>query len=53
MGPDESCTIMCGETGERPVEGISDGLVSGTFGRHRALVDGWYIGERSAGDTRG
>jgi cysteine synthase A len=40
MEPDESCTIMCGETGEHLVEGISDGFVPGIFERHRALVDG-------------
>jgi cysteine synthase A len=39
MEPDESCTIMCGETGEHLVEGISDGFVPGIFERHRALVD--------------
>jgi len=40
MEPEESCTIMCGETGEHLVEGISDGFVPGIFKRHRALVDG-------------
>jgi len=37
--PDESCTILCGETGKHRVEGISDGFVAGIFARHRALVD--------------
>jgi cysteine synthase A len=37
--PDESCTILCGETGKHRVEGISDGFIPGIFARHRALVD--------------
>jgi cysteine synthase A len=37
--PDESCTILCGETGKHSVEGIADGFVPGIFARHRALVD--------------
>ena len=37
--PDESCTILCGETGKHAIEGISDGFVPGIFARHRALVD--------------
>jgi cysteine synthase A len=37
--PDESCTILCGETGKHRVEGISDGFVPGIFARHRELVD--------------
>lgn len=39
MEPDESCTILCGETGEHLIEGISDGFVPGIFRRHRSLVD--------------
>lgn len=37
--PDESCTILCGETGKHAIEGIADGFVPGIFARHRALVD--------------
>ena len=37
--PDESCTILCGETGKHAIEGIADGFVPGIFARHRRLVD--------------
>lgn len=37
--PDESCTILCGETGKHAIEGIADGFVPGIFARHRSLVD--------------
>lgn len=37
--PEESCTILCGETGHHRVEGISDGFVPGIVDRHRALID--------------
>lgn len=37
--PDESCTILCGETGVHAIEGIADGFVPGIFARHRELVD--------------
>jgi cysteine synthase len=37
--PDESCTILCGETGKHAIEGISDGFVPGIFERHGGLVD--------------
>jgi cysteine synthase A len=37
--PDESCTILCGETGRHAIEGIADGFIPGIFSRHRALVD--------------
>jgi cysteine synthase A len=37
--PDESCTIVCGETGQHDIEGISDGFIPAIFSRHRALVD--------------
>ncbi len=37
--PDESCTILCGETGKHAIEGIADGFVPGIFARHRKLVD--------------
>src|SRR5262249_51819971 len=37
--PDESCTILCGETGKHAIEGISDGFVPGIVGRHRGLID--------------
>jgi cysteine synthase A len=38
--PDESCTILCGETGKHAIEGISDGFVPGIFERYREMVDG-------------
>jgi cysteine synthase len=37
--PDESCTIVCGETGKHDIEGISDGFVPTIFARHKAMVD--------------
>jgi cysteine synthase A len=37
--PDESCTIVCGETGVHEIEGISDGFVPAIFARHQGLVD--------------
>ena len=37
--PDESCTILCGETGKHAIEGIADGFVPGIFARHREMVD--------------
>jgi cysteine synthase len=37
--PDESCTILCGETGKHAIEGIADGFIPGIFARHRGLVD--------------
>jgi cysteine synthase A len=40
--PDESCTILCGETGKHSIEGISDGFVPGIFERHGGLVDGVF-----------
>ncbi len=40
--PDESCTILCGETGKHAIEGISDGFVPGIFKRHEGLVDGVF-----------
>ena len=40
MEPDESCTIMCGETGQHLVEGISDGFVPGIYQRYQDLIDG-------------
>jgi cysteine synthase len=38
--PDESCTILCGETGQHAIEGIADGFVPGIYERHRGMVDG-------------
>jgi cysteine synthase len=38
--PDESCTILCGETGKHAIEGIADGFVPGIYERHRGMVDG-------------
>src|ERR687893_2172360 len=40
--PDESCTILCGETGKHAIEGISDGFVPGIVERHGGLVDGVF-----------
>jgi cysteine synthase A len=37
--PNESCTLMCGETGRHLIEGIADGFVPGIFARHRDLID--------------
>jgi len=37
--PDESCTILCGETGKHVIEGIADGFVPGIVERHRHLID--------------
>jgi cysteine synthase A len=39
LEPDESCTIVCGETGKHEIEGISDGFVPAIFARHKAMVD--------------
>jgi cysteine synthase A len=39
LEPDESCTIVCGETGKHEIEGISDGFVPTIFARHKAMVD--------------
>jgi cysteine synthase A len=42
--PDESCTLLCGETGVHKIEGISDGFVPGIYERHakRLCVDEVY-----------
>lgn len=37
--PDESCTVLCGETGKHAVEGIADGFVPGIIERHGDLID--------------
>jgi cysteine synthase A len=37
--PDESCTILCGETGKHAIEGIADGFVPGIYERYEELVD--------------
>jgi cysteine synthase len=37
--PDESCTILCGETGIHQIEGIADGFIPGIVQRHRGLID--------------
>lgn len=37
--PDESCTLLCGETGKHAIEGIADGFVPGIVERHRDLID--------------
>ncbi len=38
--PDESCTLLCGETGRHLIEGISDGFVPGIYERHGHTIDG-------------
>ncbi|PLS82165.1 MAG: pyridoxal-5-phosphate-dependent protein subunit beta [Actinobacteria bacterium] len=52
--PDESCTILCGETGKHAIEGISDGFVPGIFERHEGMVDGVFsvASEESVGAMR-
>ncbi len=40
--PDESCTILCGETGKHAIEGIADGFVPGIVARHQELIDGLF-----------
>src|ERR687896_1849411 len=52
--PDESCTILCGETGKHAIEGISDGFVPGIFERHGGLVDGVFpvSSEEAVGEMR-
>ncbi len=49
--PDESCTILCGETGKHAIEGISDGFVPTIYERHGGMVDGVY--SVSSGDSLG
>jgi len=39
MEPEESCTIVCGETGKHLIEGIADGFVPEIVRRHRTEVD--------------
>ncbi len=40
--PDESCTILCGETGKHAIEGISDGFVPTIYEWHGGMVDSMY-----------
>lgn len=37
--PDSSCTLLCGDVAEHPIEGIADGLVPGIVQRNRDLID--------------
>jgi len=37
--PDESCTILCAETGKHAIEGIADGFIPGIVARHSELID--------------
>lgn len=37
--PDESCTMLCGETGEHMIEGIADGFVPGIISRNLDEID--------------
>ncbi len=39
MEPEESCTIVCGETGKHLIEGISDGFVPEILQRHQHEID--------------
>lgn len=39
MEPEESCTIVCGETGKHLIEGIADGFVPEIVQRHRGEID--------------
>ena len=39
MEPDESCTIVCGETGKHLIEGIADGFVPLIIQNHRDEID--------------
>jgi cysteine synthase A len=39
MEPEESCTIVCGETGKHLIEGIADGFVPEIIQRHRGEID--------------
>ena len=39
MEPEESCTIVCGETGKHLIEGIADGFVPEIISRHRTEID--------------
>ena len=39
LEPSESCTILCGATGLRQIEGISYGFVPGVYRRNAQLVD--------------
>jgi len=39
MEPEESCTIVCGETGKHLIEGIADGFVPEIISRHRSEID--------------
>jgi len=49
--PEESCTLLCGESGVHKIEGISDGFVPGIYERHaeRLGVDEVYaVGSEEA-----
>lgn len=39
MEPEESCTIICGETGKHLIEGIADGFVPVIIQNHRDEID--------------
>ncbi len=39
MEPEESCTIVCGETGKHLIEGIADGFVPVIIQNHRSEID--------------
>lgn len=39
MEPEESCTIVCGETGKHLIEGIADGFVPVIIRNHRDEID--------------
>lgn len=54
LEPDESCTLLCGETGHHVIEGISDGFVPGIVARNLSEVDEFVAvpGDEALGEMR-
>jgi cysteine synthase A len=52
--PDESCTILCGDTGRHVIEGIADGFVPGIVARNLGIIDDVVAvsGEESIAEMR-
>ncbi|MDZ7829902.1 MAG: cysteine synthase family protein [Halofilum sp. (in: g-proteobacteria)] len=48
MEPEESCTIVCGETGKHLIEGIADGFVPEIIRNHREEIDDFAFVESDA-----
>lgn len=48
MEPEESCTIVCGETGKHLIEGIADGFVPAIIANHRDEIDDFISVESAA-----